>query len=157
MSFPCRTASTTAVAIGFDTTGFNDVTEIDVIDPKNGTKTVSWDITNSTSPIFLGSEVAAMVQSPLDPSHILFVNNDDNPGHAAEDVAAPFDGNLVKPTVYVSNIPSGDPLSSINAVRNAAGGLKRVARGCNTGASRSAPTASSTPTTTAPARSSPVR
>jgi hypothetical protein len=126
--FPLQNGATSVVAVGFDTTGFNDIVEVHILDAKNGTKTVVWDVTDANGPLHLGSEVPAMVQSPLDPSHIFFVSNGASTAEdfPAGDVAAPFDGNPVTPTVYFANRPTGNHLSTINVVRNAPGGLKRT-------------------------------
>jgi hypothetical protein len=138
VAFPTRSvfplqkdANTQVVAAGFDTTGFDDITQLDILDAKNGTKLFSWDITDAqNSPIYLGTEVPAMVQSPLDPGHIFFIDNgftmaSDFP---AGDVAVPFDNMPVaKPTVYWAMRPAGNYLTTINVVKHAAGGLIRTA------------------------------
>ncbi len=118
------------VGVGFDTQGFDDITQLHILDSKIGMKLFSWDITDANnSPIYLGTEVPVMVQSPLDPTHLMFVSNGFSAAtdFPAGDVAVPYDGGAVTPTTYWSMRPTGPYLTTINVVRNAVGGLKRVA------------------------------
>jgi hypothetical protein len=114
------------VAIGYDSQGFNTINLLNILDIKSGNKLFGWDVTDAqNSPIYLGSEVPSMAQSPIDPTHIFFVDNGSNP-YPASDIPVPYDGKPVKATVYWMNRPNGNYLKTINTVRTSNGGGHRT-------------------------------
>jgi hypothetical protein len=126
-AFPLIKDGSQVVGAGFDTTNFGEMQTLQIIDPKNGMMLFSWDMTDANnSPIYLGGGIVGLTQSPLDPTHMFYMKMFVNQMPAA-DIAIPYDNMMVKGTPYWPTKPSGTDLTRISVVKNAAGGLKRVA------------------------------
>ncbi len=104
-----------AVAVGYDTTGYGDITVLALVDPKDGSQLKWWDVTSSTAPIQLGSSVAAMARDPFDPSRIAYVDNGIN-AHPVTEVAIPWDGMTVTPMVWYATRPPGNYPTTLNTL-----------------------------------------
>jgi hypothetical protein len=124
-AFPLEKDGGFVVGGGFDTNGFGEVSLLHIIDPKNGVSLYNWDVTDAVnSPIYLGSSITAMTQSPVDPTHIFYVKTITNDAPAM-DVAVPYDGAMVKPTVYWQQRPNGNYLQTMS-VTHGPGNLRRI-------------------------------
>jgi hypothetical protein len=122
-AFPLSRNGSFVVGAGFDTTGFDEVTLLYILDPKNGMQLFMWDVTDQTnSPIFLGSSIPAMTKSPLDAERIFYVKTIINDAPAM-DVAVPYDNMMVKPSPYWQQRPTGNYLSTMETY---AGTVKRI-------------------------------
>ena len=118
-----RTGAPDVIAVGYDTTGYGDITVLAMVDPKDGSQLKWWDVTNNSAPIQLGSSVAAMARDPFDASRIAYVDNGIN-AHPTTQVAIPWDGMTVTPAVWYATRPPGNYPSTLNTLD---GAVKRAA------------------------------
>jgi hypothetical protein len=133
-TFPLLKDGALVVGAGFDTSGFDEVKLLHIINPKNGAMLFGWDVTDqNNSPIVLGGGIPSMAQSPVDPSHVFYLKTIINDAPAM-DVAPPYDGNMVKPTVYWQQRPTGSYLTRMNVTHGPAN-LRRTVwlQGSNNG------------------------
>jgi hypothetical protein len=113
-----RTGMSDVIAVGYDTNGYNDVTALAIADPKDGSQLKWWDVTSSTGPIILGSEVPAMARDPFDPTKIAFVQNGGTP-HPVMETAVPWDGMTVLATTWYATRPPGVSPTTLNTLDGA--------------------------------------
>lgn len=123
--FPLSHAGALVMGIGYDTHGSQVVDTLALVDGTNGMQINWYDVTSSTSKISLGSSVQAMVQDPLDATKVVYVDNGGSTPHPLVEVAVPWDGNAVTPSVYYAQRPPGPSLTTLNTVR--VGNLSRFA------------------------------
>ena len=100
-----RTGDTDVIAVGYDTNGYDDVTALAIVDPKDGAQLKWWDLTSSTSPILLGSSVPSMAHDPFDATKIAFVQNGGT-AHPVMETAVPWDGMHCDPDDVVRDAPA---------------------------------------------------
>ena len=113
-----RTGDTDVIAVGYDTNGYNDVTALALVDPKDGAQLKWWDLTSSTSPILLGSSVPSMAHDPFDATKIAFVQNGGT-AHPVMETAVPWDGMTVIPTTWYATRPPGSQPTTLNTLDGA--------------------------------------
>ncbi len=116
--FPLSHNSTTELAVGYDTHGDGTVAVLALLDGGNGMQLNFLDVTTSMSTIPLGGEVQAMVQDPRDATKIAYVDNGSSPAHPVVEVAVPWDGNAVTPSVYYSQAPPGPEVVTLNTLHD---------------------------------------
>ena len=114
--FPLSHAGATPVGVGYDTHGDNTVAVLALLDGGNGTQLNWLDVTSSTSTIPLGSEVRAMEQDPRDPTKLAYVDNGSDPSHPVVEVAVPWDGAAVTPSVYYGQPPPGPSITTLQTL-----------------------------------------
>ena len=118
--FPLSHAGSTAVGVGYDTHGDGTVSILALLDGGNGMQLNWLDVDSSMSPIVLGGEVQAMVQDPRDPTKIAYVDNGSDPTHPVVEVAVPWDGSTVTPSVYYGQAPPGPEVVTLNTLHDGA-------------------------------------
>jgi hypothetical protein len=106
------------LAVAYDTTSNGEIDVLAMVDPKSGAELKWWNISNNTSPIQLGSSVAAMARDPFDPSRIAYVDNGIQ-AHPATQAPIPWDGVAVKPTVWYATRPPGSYPQTLNTLDGA--------------------------------------
>ncbi|HEY2744477.1 MAG TPA: hypothetical protein VGL86_07635 [Polyangia bacterium] len=114
--FPLSHAGATSIAVGYDTHGEGTVSVLALLDGGNGMQLDFIDVTTSMSTIPLGGEVQAMVQDPRDATKIAYVDNGSSPSHPVVEVAVPWDGNTVTPSIYYNQAPPGPEVTTLNTL-----------------------------------------
>ena len=100
-----RHAGGDTVAIGYDTHGYDEIDALAIVDLARGKQQKWWDLTNSSSPIYIGS-TKSMARDPRDPTRLAYIDDALMP-HPVSSIAVPYDDATVQKSVWYDTDPPG--------------------------------------------------
>lgn len=112
------------VAVGYDTQGYDEINVLALVDLKAGMQQKWWDLTSSTSPIYIGS-TKSMALDPRDPTRLVYIDDALMP-HPVSAIAPPYDDMTQLKSVWYATDPPGNKPTALNTYAQPGGPARAV-------------------------------